>query len=91
MWVWKMRHLFMAAIWIVGALLITATTAAWLQNRAIGGSNAGAYEPPPAPGSTPTAKAGPAAGKPRPDPAVFGVGGRSRLAPQPPVSHDQPV
>jgi hypothetical protein len=92
-----MRHLIMAAIMIVGALLITATTAAWLQNRAISTSNAGAYQPPPAPGSsstasTPSAKpAGATTGTPRPDPAVIGVGGRSRLAPHTPVSLDHPV
>ncbi|UYN94360.1 MAG: hypothetical protein KIT25_20345 [Enhydrobacter sp.] len=75
-----MRHLFVAALMVVGALLVTATTAGVLQSRATSGNNVGSYEPPSL--TSPQSKTAKAPSKSAPEPAVIGVRGRSNAQPR---------
>lgn len=75
-----MRHLFVAALMVIGALLVTATTAGVLQSRATAGNNVSSYEPPSF--STPASRTAKATGKTAPEPAVIGVRARSNDKPR---------
>ena len=75
-----MRHLFVAALMVAGALLVTATTAGVLQSRATAGNNVSHYEPPAL--SSPASRNSTAATRSTPEPAVIGVRARSNAAPR---------
>lgn len=75
-----MRHLFVAALMVIGALLVTATTAGVLQSRATAGNKVSSFEPPSY--ATPASRTAKATGKTAPEPAVIGVRGRSSDAPR---------
>ncbi len=83
-----MRHLFVAALMVIGALLVTATTAGVLQSRATSGNNVSSYEPPSLTG--PSSRTAKASTKSTPEPAVIGVRARSGEAPRKSLS-DQRV